>query len=87
MSIRSVHPRRTLPTQHSANAFAFGDRGGESRTCTPAPPRTASNESENFPTRSRRKNRNRSTLHGGDPVTRGYAEICHTTRRDTVAVR
>ena len=43
MSIRSVTSARTVRTQRSAKAFAFGLRGGIFTTSIPAPDSTASN--------------------------------------------
>lgn len=77
--IRSVRSRRTVPAQRSAKVVAFGDLGGERRTCTPAPAGTASKASENFPSLSRRKNRNRSTRSPRSIIT--FLTCCVTQSR------
>ena len=48
MSIRSVHSRRTVPTQRSANEFARGACGGDLITSIPSPVNTASKTVVNF---------------------------------------
>jgi hypothetical protein len=53
MSIRSVHSRRTVPTQRSAIAFARGACGGVRITSAPAAVNTASNAAVNLLSRSR----------------------------------
>jgi hypothetical protein len=53
MSIRSVHSRRTVPTQRSANELALGAWGGVLITSIPS----ASKAAVNFVSRSRSRNR------------------------------
>jgi hypothetical protein len=48
MSIRSVHSRRTVPTQRSANEFAGGACGGALITSMPALVNTASKTAVNL---------------------------------------
>ena len=57
MSTRSVHSRRTVPTQRSANEFARGACGGDLITSMAAPVNTASKTAVNFASRSRSRNR------------------------------
>jgi transposase len=57
----SKHSARTVRTQRSAYAFAFGARGGNFTASTPAAANTASNAAVNLASRSRIRNQNRST--------------------------
>src|SRR4051795_13170565 len=59
--MRSVNSVRTVNTRRSAKQFARGHRGGILTTSMPASANTASNESVNWPARSRTRNRNRAT--------------------------
>jgi len=56
----SRHSVRTVRTQRSANAFAFGARGGILTTSIPAAANTASKAATNFASRSRISMANRS---------------------------
>src|ERR687897_627024 len=49
----SRHSRRALPTQRSANAFAFGARIGVLTTSRPSVRKTSSKDPQNFESRSR----------------------------------
>jgi hypothetical protein len=60
ISIRSVHSRRTAPTQRSAIAFARGARGGVLITSTPTEANTSSKPLVNLRSRSQITDRSRS---------------------------
>jgi Alpha/beta hydrolase family len=59
--IRSRHSRRTLPTQRSACARAFGPRTGALITRIPSERKTWSKSRVNLPSRSRTRNRGRTS--------------------------
>jgi hypothetical protein len=61
IGIRSVHSRRTVRTQRSATALGCGAFGGVGTTWMPAAANTVSNAALNLLSRSRSRNRKRST--------------------------